>query len=99
MDPTPERKLSNAGGQYDANYGNFQTELYEQIHREAFGEGHRPKQLAYADGQDSFLGCLNLSAGKTLLDVGCGAAAHHLSDRPRIIADWVRKLTPSLQIP
>jgi hypothetical protein len=25
-------------GHYNANYGNFQTELYAQIHREAFGE-------------------------------------------------------------
>jgi hypothetical protein len=25
-------------GHYDANYGNFQTELYAQIRHEAFGE-------------------------------------------------------------
>src|ERR1700736_5385876 len=60
-------------GHYDANYGNFQTELYEQIRREAFGEDIGQNSWLTADEQDRFLIWLDLSTGKTLLDVGCGA--------------------------
>lgn len=59
--------------QYDANYGNFQAEVYEQIRREAFGEDIGQNSWLTADEQDRFLGWLDLSAGKTLLDVACGA--------------------------
>jgi cyclopropane fatty-acyl-phospholipid synthase-like methyltransferase len=60
-------------GHYDANYGNFQTELYAQIRREAFGEDVGQNSWLTADEQDSFLKRLDLSPGKTLLDVACGA--------------------------
>jgi 2-polyprenyl-3-methyl-5-hydroxy-6-metoxy-1,4-benzoquinol methylase len=73
MDQTFESKLSAARGHYDANYGNFQTELYEQIRREAFGEDIGQNSWLTADEQDKFLGWLDLSPGKTLLDVACGA--------------------------
>jgi 2-polyprenyl-3-methyl-5-hydroxy-6-metoxy-1,4-benzoquinol methylase len=64
----------NAGrSHYDANYGNFQTDLYEQIRREAFGEDIGQNSWLTADEQDKFLSWLNLSPGKTLLDVACGA--------------------------
>jgi SAM-dependent methyltransferase len=59
--------------QYDANYGNFQTELYAQIRREAFGEDMGQNSWLTADELDKFLGFLDLSPGKTLLDVACGA--------------------------
>lgn len=58
---------------YDANYGNFQTDLYEQIRREAFGEDIGQSSWLTADEQDRFLSSLNLSSGKTLLDVACGS--------------------------
>jgi 2-polyprenyl-3-methyl-5-hydroxy-6-metoxy-1,4-benzoquinol methylase len=58
---------------YDANYGNFQTELYAEIRREAFGEDIGQSSWLTADEQDRFLGLLELSPGKRLLDVACGS--------------------------
>lgn len=62
-----------ASSQYNANYGNFQTELYAEIRREAFGEDIGQNSWLTADEQDRFLQWLGLSPGKTLLDVACGA--------------------------
>src|SRR5260370_6968295 len=59
--------------QYDAAYGNFQTSLYEEIRREAFGEDIGQNSWLTAGEQDKFLSWLGLAAGKTLLDVACGA--------------------------
>jgi 2-polyprenyl-3-methyl-5-hydroxy-6-metoxy-1,4-benzoquinol methylase len=73
MGQTSESKLSLSHGQYDANYGNFQTELYEQIRREAFGEDIGQNSWLTAGEQDRFLSWLDLSPGKVLLDVACGA--------------------------
>jgi cyclopropane fatty-acyl-phospholipid synthase-like methyltransferase len=147
-------------GHYNANYGNFQTELYEEIRREAFGEDIGQNSWLTSDEQDRFLEWLDLSPGRTLLDVACGAggpvlriasatgcsvigidvheqavttatllaaqrglaeraefraldatgplpfsdasfdaitcidAINHLSDRPRVIAEWARLLKP-----
>jgi len=58
---------------YDANYGNFQTDLYAQIRRDAFGEDIGQSSWITADEQDKFLPVLNLSAGKMLLDIACGS--------------------------
>jgi SAM-dependent methyltransferase len=58
---------------YDANYGNFQAELYAEIRREAFGEDIGQSSWLTADEQDHFLPHLKLSAGKLLLDVACGS--------------------------
>jgi cyclopropane fatty-acyl-phospholipid synthase-like methyltransferase len=69
-------------GHYNANYGNFQTELYAQIRREAFGEDIGQNSWLTSDEQDSFLEWLDLSPGKTLLDVACGAGGPAL----RIVA-------------
>jgi cyclopropane fatty-acyl-phospholipid synthase-like methyltransferase len=60
-------------GQHDANYGNFLTELYREIRREAFGEDIGQNSWLTADEQEKFLGWLGLAAGKTLLDIACGA--------------------------
>jgi 2-polyprenyl-3-methyl-5-hydroxy-6-metoxy-1,4-benzoquinol methylase len=60
-------------GQYDANYENFRTELYDEVRREAFGEDIGQNSWFTADEQDRFLNWLGLSAGKALLDVACGA--------------------------
>jgi 2-polyprenyl-3-methyl-5-hydroxy-6-metoxy-1,4-benzoquinol methylase len=78
MDQTSESKSCTGHGHYDTNYGNFQTELYEQIRREAYGEDLGQNSWLTADEQDTFLGWLDLSAGKTLLDVGCGAGGPSL---------------------
>src|SRR5713101_3109900 len=58
---------------YDANYGNFQTQLYSQIRQEAFGEDIGQNGWLTSGEQDMFLGWLDLSPGKTLLDVACGS--------------------------
>jgi 2-polyprenyl-3-methyl-5-hydroxy-6-metoxy-1,4-benzoquinol methylase len=58
---------------YDANYGNFQTELYAQIRREAYGEDIGQNSWTTAVEQDKFLGWPELTPDKTLLDVACGA--------------------------
>ena len=69
-------------GHYDANYGNFQAELYGEIRREAFGEDIGQNSWLTAEEQDRFLKWLDLGPGKTLLDVGCGAGGPAL----RIVA-------------
>jgi cyclopropane fatty-acyl-phospholipid synthase-like methyltransferase len=60
-------------GHYNANYGNFQTELYAQIRHEAFGEDIGQNSWLTSDEQDRFLEWLDLAPGKTLFDVACGA--------------------------
>src|SRR6266705_936743 len=62
-----------SAGHYDANYGNFQTDLYAEIRREAFGEDIGQNSWLTADEQDKFLEWLDLSPGKRLLDIACGA--------------------------
>jgi 2-polyprenyl-3-methyl-5-hydroxy-6-metoxy-1,4-benzoquinol methylase len=73
MDRTSKVKSHAGRGRYDDTYKNFQTELYEQIRREAFGEDIGQNSWHTADEQDRFLTWLELSPGKTLLDVACGA--------------------------
>jgi SAM-dependent methyltransferase len=65
--------LLPSAGHYNANYENFQTDLYEEIRREAFGEDIGQNSWLTAEEQDRFLKWLDLAPGKTLLDVGCGA--------------------------
>ncbi len=62
-----------SAGNYNVNYRNFQAELYAQIRHEAFGEDIGQNSWLSSDEQDRFLKWLDLSAGKTLLDVACGA--------------------------
>src|SRR5712692_2912188 len=73
MGQASKSKLCPAIGHYDASYGNFQTELYSQIRQEAFGEDIGQNGWLTSGEQDMFLGWLDLSPGKTLLDVACGA--------------------------
>jgi SAM-dependent methyltransferase len=63
----------SATARYDANYGNFQTELYAEIRREAFGEDIGQNSWLTSDEQDKFLEWLDLTSRKILLDVACGA--------------------------
>jgi len=58
---------------YDANYGNFQTELYAAIRREAFGEDFGQNSWLTSDEQDKFQEWLDLTPGRILLDVAWGA--------------------------
>jgi len=72
VDPTTKSKANETGIYYDTNYGNFDTKLYSEIRREAFGEDIGQNSWLTADEQDRFLTWLNLSPGMTLLDVACG---------------------------
>jgi ubiquinone/menaquinone biosynthesis C-methylase UbiE len=65
--------MSEKVSHYDANYGSFQTALYEEIRREAFGEDFGQNSWITAEEQDVFISWLNLSSSKTLLDVACGS--------------------------
>jgi len=67
------QKSAPATRHYDANYGNFQAELYAEIRREAFGEDIGQSSWLTAEEQDGFLPELGLSAGRLLLDIACGS--------------------------
>ena len=58
---------------YDTNYGNFETELYSEIRREAFGEDIGQNSWLTADELGAFLAWLDLSTGKRVLDIACGS--------------------------
>ena len=73
MDSKPESKSGQGGTYYDVNYGNFQTELYSDIRRDAFGQDIGQNSWLTAPEQDMFLGWLELSTRKKLLDVACGS--------------------------
>src|SRR5215469_10528767 len=55
---------------YDANYGEFQTELYAEIRREAFGEDIGQNSWLTSDEHDKFLEWLDLGPGEN--PAGCG---------------------------
>ena len=73
MARTPKSKHDTGGTYYDTNYDNFQTELYTEIRREAFGEDIGQNSWMTASEQDMFLDWLHLSSGKKLLDIACGS--------------------------
>jgi 2-polyprenyl-3-methyl-5-hydroxy-6-metoxy-1,4-benzoquinol methylase len=73
VDETSKPKLNVGCSHYDANYSNFQTSLYEQIRRDAFGTDIGQNSWLTAIEHDTFQNWLNLSPGKNLLDVACGA--------------------------
>jgi SAM-dependent methyltransferase len=58
---------------YQANYKNFQSDLYGQIRQESFGVDIGQNSWLTASEQDRFVKWLDLQAGKRLLDVACGA--------------------------
>jgi 2-polyprenyl-3-methyl-5-hydroxy-6-metoxy-1,4-benzoquinol methylase len=66
-------KTIGRSGHYDANYGNFQRELYEEIRREAFGEDIGQNSWLTTDEHDRFLSWLDLTPGKAVLDIASGA--------------------------
>jgi 2-polyprenyl-3-methyl-5-hydroxy-6-metoxy-1,4-benzoquinol methylase len=61
------------GGQYDANYGNFDLAPYAEVRQEAFGEDIGQNSWLTLDELDRIQGWLNLSPDKNLLDIACGA--------------------------
>lgn len=73
MDAT-QGERDSATTNYDPHYGNFETELYADIRREVFVEDIGQNSWLTSSELDAFLGWLNLSSGKTALDVACGSA-------------------------
>lgn len=65
--------MSSDFGHYSANYKNFESELYAEIRREAFGVDIGQSSWITADEQDRGLKLLHLGPGKNLLDVACGS--------------------------
>ena len=78
MAATPKSKRDTGVTYYDTNYGNFQTELYSEIRREAFGEDIGQNSWMTASEQDMFLDWLHPSTGKKLLDIACGSGGPSL---------------------
>lgn len=66
-------KPKSSAGHYDANYGNFESELYAEIRREAYGQDIGQNSWLTVNEQDRFIQLLALSSGKRLLDIACGA--------------------------
>jgi 2-polyprenyl-3-methyl-5-hydroxy-6-metoxy-1,4-benzoquinol methylase len=73
VDQSPTSKPRASRGHYDSNYNNFQSKLYEQVRRDAFGEDIGQNSWLTASEQDKFQNWLSLGPGKRLLDVACGA--------------------------
>jgi 2-polyprenyl-3-methyl-5-hydroxy-6-metoxy-1,4-benzoquinol methylase len=73
MNEAPSRAMASDFGHYDANYKNFESQLYAEIRREAFGEDIGQSSWISADEQDRTIPELALEAGKSLLDIACGS--------------------------
>lgn len=58
---------------YDANYGNFSSDLYAAIRREAFGEDIGQNSWLTADEHDLFIEWLAPRPQSRILDVACGS--------------------------
>ena len=83
--------------------GNFQTELYEQIRREAFGEDIGQNSWLTANEQDRFLSWLDLSPGKALLpplayDMRESVAFNYDLDMVRRRYRWLAPIYPFLEL-
>ena len=63
---------SSSSAHYDANYRNFESDLYAEMRREAYGEDVGQSGWMTANEQDKYLKWLQLAPGKALLDVACG---------------------------
>src|SRR6516162_1474452 len=81
--PTPKSNRKAGVTFYDTNYDNFQTELYSEIRREAFGEDIGQNSWMTASEQDVFVDWLHLSTGKKLLDIACGSGGRLCESRQR----------------
>ncbi len=73
VEPIVKTTAPSRHSHYDDNYGNFQSELYEQIRREAFGDDMGQNSWLTSEELDRFEAWLQVSPGKVLLDVACGA--------------------------
>lgn len=60
---------------YDAQYGQFASQLYVEVRRAAFGQDIGQNGWLTADEHDQFIRWLGLSADSRLLDVACGSGS------------------------
>ena len=58
---------------YDAQYGQFATELYAGIRREAFGEDIGQNSWLTVDEHDLFIEWMAPRPGSRVLDIACGS--------------------------
>jgi SAM-dependent methyltransferase len=58
---------------YDAQYGQFASQLYAEVRRAAFGEDIGQNGWLTADEQDLFIRWLDLAPDSRLLDIACGS--------------------------
>ena len=72
-DSSTESEGSSHVDLYGATYGNFATDLYADIRREAVGEDIGQNGWNTATEQDQFIRWLGLGPTDHLLDVACGA--------------------------
>ena len=58
---------------YDAQYGQFSSDLYAAIRREAFGEDIGQNSWLTSDEHDLFISWMSLTTDSRVLDVACGS--------------------------
>jgi SAM-dependent methyltransferase len=73
MDIPAGSSSSRTTAHYDANYRNFEMEIYAEMRREAFGEDVGQCGWMTGEEQDQYLCWLQLAPGTSLLDVACGS--------------------------
>ena len=66
-------KSASSVDHYGAQYGNFASELFAEIRREAFGEDIGQTGWLTAGEQDLFIAWLGLTKATHLLDLACGS--------------------------
>src|SRR5690606_24991668 len=69
------RAMGQAPGvrHYDAQYGQFTSELYAAIRRAAFGQDIGQNGWLTAEEHDLFIRWLDLSESSSLVDIACGS--------------------------
>src|SRR5688572_1675843 len=71
--PAAVNPLVKSVRSYDAQYGQFSTELYAEIRREAFGEDIGQNSWLTSDEHDLFIEWMRLSPHSHVLDIACGS--------------------------
>jgi SAM-dependent methyltransferase len=66
---------------YGASYGNFTSDVYSEIRRQAYGKDIGQNSWLTLDELERFISFLNLTTSSRVLDVGCGSGgpALHVS--------------------
>lgn len=73
MGATRNSDMQEQSDLYDSHYGNLQTQVYQEIRRDTYGEDLGQTSWITVDECREFLRWLALTAGSRLLDVACGS--------------------------